>query len=563
MVQQCCTRCNTAPRPSVALWLSLALAMGNTLGCNSESPAPEPATPAIHQPPMGPALPAPRPEVPQHPGNTVSDPPPAVAQAPTRERPPAIAGSWYADDPEALAAEMDGYFKQVKRDGLSGYPIALVAPHAGHRFSGPTAAHAYDTIRGRTYGRVFIIGPAHKANFRGVALPDFTHYRSPLGSVEIDPQAVAQLRTNPLFSAQPGADLKEHCIEIQLPFLQRALKRFTLVPLLVSNLTRDEVVSAGETLRGVIRPGDLLVISTDFTHYGPAYGYAGPPANAIGPQEAPTRLAQLMDQVWVHLENKDLKGLLAYKRDTGDTICGFLPLALLTQILPGDARAHRIVSAMSGQITGDWNNSVSYLAAAYTGLWPYLGPEGPQGLTDAEKQALLRLARYTLERQVKHGERPTPEQAGVTLTERLKQPSGSFVTLKKAGELRGCIGNIPPNIPLFQGVIDNAISAAIHDRRFDPVNAEELDSIELEVSVLTPPKPIEGPEQIVLGKHGVLLQKGKAAAVFLPQVAPEQGWTLEQTLQRLSNKAHLPLDGWKQGASFKVFEAIVFHEAKN
>lgn len=543
----------------------LALASGCQPG------APQDSGPAKAQnAPQGPALP-------QFPAKVTSPPVTATAsaavpQAATQgvplpkpevermERNPAIAGSWYSNDADELAETIDGYFKLVKRDGLSGYPIALVVPHAGHQFSGPTAAHAYDTLKGRTYERVFILGPAHKAQFRGVSVPEFTHYNTPLGSVPIDLGAVAELKKNPLFSAQPGSDVKEHCIEIQLPFLQRILPSFRLVPLLISNLNRTEVATAAEALKAVLRPGDLLVISTDFTHYGPAYGYAGPPSSPIGPGEASKRLGELMDQAWSFLETRNLKGLLEYKQQTGDTICGFLPLAVLTQILPADSRAVRLHSAMSGQLTGDWNNSVSYLAAVYTGLWPYLGTTGDQGLTQQEKDALLKLARYAVDEAVKHGTRPTPEAAGVTLTQRLKQASGSFVTLKKNGELRGCIGNIPPSKPLFEGVIDNAISAALQDRRFDPVNAEELPQLQVEVSVLTTPVVVAGPGEIVLAKHGILLKKGKAAAVFLPQVAPEQGWTLEQTLQHLSHKAHLPVDGWKNGATFEVFEAIVFHE---
>lgn len=490
-----------------------------------------------------------------------------MAPLPTPTKPqlvrePAVAGSWYSDDPAQLAAEIDGYLSAVQTNGLTGYPIALIAPHAGHRFSGPAAAYAYYQLKGRTYNRVFILGPSHRAAFRGIALPEYTHYKTPLGLIEIDQETVAQLRTNPLFASQPGADAQEHCIEIQLPFLQRTLARFRLVPLLVSNINREEVLSAGETLRKVIRPGDLVVVSTDFTHYGPSYGYSGPPDNPIAPREAPARLNELLDLAWTKIESRDLKQLVAYKQETGDTICGFLPILLLNQLLPSDAVAKRLTTATSGQMTRDWRNSVSYLAGVFTGLWPYLGPDGPQGLTPEEKAALLKLARYTVEQQVNHGRRPTPDEAGITLTERLKQPSGSFVTLKENGELRGCIGNMSPDTPLYEAVIDNAISAAIHDRRFDPVSSSELSSLEVEVSVLTPPVPVASPSDIILGKHGIYMHKNRVSGVFLPQVAPEQGWTLEQTLQHLSNKIHFPADAWKTGATFEVFEAIVFHEER-
>jgi len=378
--------------------------------------------------------------------------------------------------------------------------------------------------------------------------------------VEIDQPAVAALRASPLFTSQPGVDAKEHCIEIQLPFLQTVLPSFRLVPLLVSNLGREDIVSAAEALARIVGPGDLVVISTDFTHYGASYGYVGPPANPIAPSQAQAGLRELLDRAWGLVLARDLTAMAAYKRETGDTICGFLPLAILTQLLPKEARGQRLHSSMSAEIAGDWSNSVSYLSAIFTGLWPYHGPAGEAGLTPDEKTALLKLARFTLERQVRGGPRPTPNDAGITVTPRLLRPSGSFVTLKKEGDLRGCIGNIPPDKPLVEGIIDNATSAALHDSRFSPVSEQELGSIQVEVSVLTPPTTVDGPQNIVLGKHGILLRKGRAGAVFLPQVAPEQGWTLEQTLQRLSSKAHLPANAWKDGASFQLFEAIVFHE---
>ncbi|MEW6681246.1 MAG: AmmeMemoRadiSam system protein A, partial [bacterium] len=139
--------------------------------------------------------------------------------------------------------------------------------------------------------------------------------------------------------------------------------------------------------------------------------------------------------------------------------------------------------------------------------------------------------------------------------------SGAFVTLHtKEGILRGCIGYILPHKPLYQAIIDNAISAAVHDYRFPQVSYGELSSLKIEISVLTPPKKIGTYTEIILGKHGVVLSKEGCSAVFLPQVALEQGWTREETLTHLSLKAGLPPDAWKKDCQFEVFEAEVFSE---
>ena len=482
---------------------------------------------------------------------------------PTVVRPSALAGAWYPGDRDALAALVDSFL-----DGASpapnGHPIALISPHAGLRYSGAVAGHAYAALRGRTYGRVFVIGPAHRVGFPGVSVPDFTHYETPLGRVPVDLEAAARLRTHRLFDAHHAAHLQEHSVEIQLPLLQRALDgtRWTFVPLLAGRMGPDEAAEAGAWLRSILAPGDLVVASSDFTHWGQGYGYGGPPGATFGPDEAPERLPALMEAAWAAIRSGDPDRFWDHRRDTGDTICGFLPIAMVMAAVPEGTTAALRTTDTSGAISGDWSRSVSYLAAQFTGLWPYSGAGLAPALqvSEAERAALLRLARGTVELWVREGRRPTPTELGVSPTPRLEADSGVFVTLKKGGRLRGCIGNIPPTRPLFQAVLDNAVNAATHDRRFPPVTAEELDAIEIEVSVLTPPTPVAGPWDVILGRHGVWIEKTGRSAVFLPQVAPEQGWTLPQTLGRLSIKAGLSEDAWTEGMDFRVMEAIVFGE---
>jgi AmmeMemoRadiSam system protein A len=140
----------------------------------------------------------------------------------------------------------------------------------------------------------------------------------------------------------------------------------------------------------------------------------------------------------------------------------------------------------------------------------------------------------------------------------LSTPAGAFVTLKADGKLRGCIGTIEPRDPLYQAVLGNGDKAARHDPRFRPVQADELPGLEVEVSVLTPPRPIATWEEFQVGEHGIILGKDGRRAVFLPEVALEQGWTREETLSHLARKAGLPADAWREGASLAVFTSTKF-----
>lgn len=484
----------------------------------------------------------------------------AVGQV-EKVRPSVLAGAWYEGKREKLEKSVDDYLGKVQGTALEGYPIALIVPHAGYRFSGQTAAYAYARLKGRTYGRVFLIGPSHRVGFSGMSVPaGITHYETPLGKVPLDTEVVALLAGEELFQHHPTADAEEHSLEIQVPFLQRVLGDFRLVPILVSGMGRDDVGKAAAILRRYVAPGDLVVASSDFTHYGPRFQYMGPPGGRFGLDEAPARLAGLMQDAWAAIEARDVDAFFEHKRKTGDTICGFVPIALVIELLPSESTAHLLHTDTSGRSTGDFRDSVSYLAAAFSGVWPYNQVSGGGSLSGEEKAALLRLARHSVDSWVKNQERTTPEAAGVELTDRMKQDSGAFVTLKTGDRLRGCIGTIVPVKPLYRAVIDNGINAAHFDRRFPKVQPEELAEIRVEVSVLTPPVEIDDYRGIILGQNGVIIEKSGHSAVFLPQVAPEQGWTLADTLSHLSGKAGLGHDGWREGASFKVFEALVFHE---
>lgn len=178
------------------------------------------------------------------------------------------------------------------------------------------------------------------------------------------------------------------------------------------------------------------------------------------------------------------------------------------------------------------------------------------GLTDEEKATLFTIAKDTLAWCVNNKKGTFPIES-YTITSKLKVNTATFVTLKIRGDLRGCIGSLAPVEPLYLSVHHNAVNAAIHDPRFSPVQSAELPDITVDVSILSPIRDIPNLDAFKLGQHGIILSNGMARAVFLPEVATEQGWTKEETLAYLSRKAGLSADAWREDAKFQVFESVV------
>jgi len=490
-----------------------------------------------------------------------------------------IAGSWYPADPGELGKMLDGFLGGAKTtDSVSArQTVAFITPHAGYAYSGPTASHVYNLIRERRPKRVIIIGPSHHAAFEGLSIGDYDCYETPLGRVAIDLEAADRLRACPLIGNIPEAHQYEHSVDIQVPFLQRVLPQdsFKIVPLVAGQLGEGDFPVLAEAIKGVLTSDTIVIASSDFTHYGADFQYVP------FPLDGKTR---------ANLENLDMGAVdairslraetfLEYCRKTGDTICGYLPISLVMAVLPSDARPHLLKYAVSGDAGNDYSHSVSYVAMAFasaSGRWPNPSskeshamnakPRNSQTsqemtLDDAEKATLLRIARDALETRVREGRRLDLSQGAYKIAGNLKTVCGAFVTLQKHGELRGCIGHIIGRLPLAECVVENAINSAVNDYRFSPVKPDELKDIDIEISVLTPLRKVPSYKDIIIGRHGVLLTKGGAQAVFLPQVAPEQGWGLEETLDHLARKAGLPMQAWKDpSAEFLVFEALVFSE---
>jgi AmmeMemoRadiSam system protein B/AmmeMemoRadiSam system protein A len=461
---------------------------------------------------------------------------------------PGILGSrgWYPGDAEKLARMVDEFLDAAPAwDGPA--PVALISPHAGYSYSGPVMGRVYRTTKGRKYDRVFVLGVNHRAPLDVISVPDFTHYETPLGRVPVDTETAEKLRASgDLFGFVPEAHAEEHSIEIQLPFLQRALGEFRLVPMLVG-IPPEKLRYAARSLAAVVGPNDLVVASSDNTHYGPNFGYVPFPNDA----DVAKRLEELDMGAVDRILEIDLDGFLAYREKTKITICGRRTIGLLLALLPKDTHATLLGYDTSGKKTGRYENSVSYVGIAFTAA-----------LDDEDQKLALKIARESMTRYVRTGERFDPVKAGWKIPDSLRQTAGCFVTLTIDGRLRGCIGDILPVRPLYRAIAARAISSAAEDSRFRPVKADELEKIEIEISALSAPRRIRDWRSIRIGRHGIILSwDGHRRSVYLPQVAPEQGWDLETTLSHLSRKGGLPADAWRDPRmTFEVFTAQVFSE---
>jgi len=462
----------------------------------------------------------------------------AVGPQAQEVRRPAFAGAFYDGDKALLAARIDAYLSAVKDlPAVSGEVRAIICPHAGYVYSGQTAAYAYKLVQGKPYDSVVIIGTSHHYGFDGCSIYLKGGFETPLGVVPVDEELAARIARASGFSYVAEAHAKEHSVEVQVPFIQRALPSAKIVPIVVGYPTRRNVHSLADGLAAAV--GDkkvLIVASTDLSHF-----LSKADANSVD--------AKTISLV----QNINADTLITRCANGENIMCGGGGVAAVLIALKkaGQPRVEVLRYADSSEASGEEGHVVGYLAAAVT-----VGQPAPEfSLSSEEKKELLRLARqavqtFVAEKKIIDCKSEDPN----LLAER-----GAFVTLKKRGELRGCIGFIEPVASLCETVIRTAIYAATEDTRFTPVKPEELSDLEVEISVLTPLKKIDNPRIVQVGKHGLVIAMGRNRGLLLPQVPVENNWDRETFLDQACLKAGLPADAWKKGAEISIFEAIVFH----
>jgi len=339
-----------------------------------------------------------------------------------------------------------------------------------------------------------------------------------------------------------------------VPFLQVHLKKqFKLVPIVLGTQSPESCRKIAEALKPWFNEKNLFVISSDFSHY-PSYAKANEADQAT------------CDAIVSNDPETFLKFLERYKKNKVPNLatncCGWTSVITLLYLTSGDQKYTYtpLFYQNSGDSRyGDKQQVVGYWAIAITESQERTVPGSEFAFSDTEKKILLEIARNTVDSYIRNGKVPKVAPAG--FSENLMMHTGAFVTLKKKGKLRGCIGRFSAEIPLYQVIQKMAVASSTQDYRFSRVEPKELDQLEVEISVLSPMKKINDIEEIELGKHGIYIKKGRSAGTFLPQVATETGWSKEEFLGHCArDKAGIGWDGWKNAEIF-TYEALVFSES--
>lgn len=420
-------------------------------------------------------------------------------------RPAAVAGMFYPRDAKALAAEVEDLLGGVEELAPRlGFPKAVVVPHAGYIYSGAVAARAYDELtpaRG-IVRRVVLLGPVHRVPVRGLAAPSAEAFETPLGRIPIDQEALRTLQDLPQVVRSDPAHAMEHSLEVQLPFLQKVLREFALVPFAVGMASVQEVAQVLERLWG--GPETLIVISTDLSHYHPYEQ-----ARAI--------------------DGATLCRIVAHASDIDhDQACGATPLnGLLSFAKKRNIPVRLLAACNSGDTAGGKDQVVGYSSFALY--------EGGEVCSDEAGKTLLAIARGAIEQSL-FQEGPVAFNATW-----LQQAGASFVTLTKNDALRGCIGSLEATRPLAADVAQNALGAAFRDPRFPELTAAEWPQCKLEVSLLSTAKPVRFADEADLlaqlrpGEDGLILEADGRRATFLPQVwesVPDKRAFLNELLRK-------------------------------
>lgn len=463
-------------------------------------------------------------------------------------RKPAFAGSFYPAERVQLTAMLDSLTRQVKSDKINPPPHtslkALIMPHAGYIYSGMTAAHVSRVLRKNQFEKVIVLAPDHRVGFAGAAVSDVVAYETPLGLIKLHNGAAELRRQSNFFQAVAASDRYEHSLEVLLPFLQYYLDDFELIPIVTG---REDISRYVATIDPLLDTESLLVASSDLSHF-------------LTYSQAVARDQETIKAIL----NLDSQGLL----NIDNAACGKVPILITMRM----ARRHGWQPVLlhysnSGDTAGDRQRVVGYTAIAfYGGSSMQSNKDSPHYYSRHQGDILIKLARQTIsERLGRFSEEVDPKALQDSAFQARR---GTFVTLTIDGQLRGCIGSLEASESILEGIRRNAVNAAFRDPRFPDLDEKELDKIDIEVSILTDPQPLEYHDsQDLLAKlrphvDGVILRQGSAGATFLPQVW-EQLPQAESFLSHLCRKAGLPKDAWKTSRlEIMTYQVQYFEEEK-
>jgi AmmeMemoRadiSam system protein B/AmmeMemoRadiSam system protein A len=476
------------------------------------------------------------------------------AADPVKVRQAGVAGGFYPADPKVLAATIDEMLAHVAEPPITDRILAVVAPHAGYQYSGPVAAYTYAALRGRKFSRVVVIAPSHYESFGFSSVFEGDAYATPLGLVHVDKAFARKLASmsSTLRLSSQGHDATsagaEHAIEVQLPWLQRVLGDFELVPVVMGDQSYESSRALGVALAKLIQSENkdgetLIVASSDLSHlhtYGDAVTIDRKTLHALEEWDYFSMSRNFESRIW--------------------EACGGAPIvaAMIAAERMGANQAKVIKYANSGDVTGDHSSVVGYSADVFVKAQGSAAAETPFSLSEQEKSELLALARTSVEHAINKDEAYVPTASA---SDALNRERGAFVTLHESGELRGCIGYTSATKPLYMTVRDTATLAALKDPRFKPVSVSELPKLEYEISVLSPLRRVTDIQQIKIGEHGLLMKNGGFEGLLLPQVPVEQKWDRQKFLEQTCVKAGMSAGCWKdEDTDIFLFTAVVFGE---
>ena len=442
---------------------------------------------------------------------------------------PSVAGTFYPADKKELKDTIDTFLSKVNRIPREGNIIALISPHAGYRYSGQVAAYGYKHIQDRDIRKIILIGQSHHEGFKGASVYTNGSFKTPLGNVEIDEKSAKKLlNENADVKFYPEAFAKEHSIEVQLPFLQSMLKDFTIIPILIGSPTRQTFEHLISELTEMMDGQTLMIASTDLSHY---HRYS----EAV---EMDSKLISAIERLSVMNAGELVQ--------TGKSeMCGSIPVIIAMEVAKRHGANLGVLFnyANSGDVTQEKDKVVGYASMGLIRS-PY---------TDVEKKELLSIARNAITEFVTDKKTIEVDMKNP----KLRTDGAVFVTIKEKGSLRGCIGHVQAIMPLYQSVIKNAIAASSSDPRFPPMTKDELQDIEIEISILSLMQKLKDVKNIQIGKHGLVIRKGSQSGLLLPQVPIEQGWDRQTFLKQICAKAGLPEYAWKDAELYTFTAEII------
>jgi MEMO1 family protein len=453
----------------------------------------------------------------------------------TAIRHPVVAGTFYPAERDVLERQLALFLSEAANDAPSAaLPKAIIGPHAGYVYSGPVAARAYARLaaaRGRI-SRVVLIGPSHYVAFRGLAVDTAEAWAMPGGSVVLDTEAIARLRALPMVGELDAAYQREHALEVHVPFLQHMLGEFRLVPIVAGDAPPEAVAAVFDALWGGTET--LIVVSTDLSHY---LDYA-----------ACRRLDQSTAEMIERLD----------PAIAPEQACGAVPMrGLLLAARRRGMAIERLDLRNSGDTAGPRDRVVGYGSWA---LYEGAPPDDERAAVEAIGPTLIELVRYSIAFGLHSGQPPDVVADG-NLAPLLAAPGAAFITLRRRGTLRGCIGSPVATRPLIVDVVQHAFNAAFRDWRFPRLDWLELAGLSLSVSVLTPPVAMrfageaELLAQLRPGVDGLIIEDLGRRSLFLPSVWEELS-DRRQFLTALKLKAGLPSDYFSAGFHARRFRSI-------